>query len=38
MLDVTGSQPWVILTDMNPAMTAVYQTIYKKHMSQNLSK
>ena len=46
LLDVTGSQPQEILTDMDPAMTAVCQTIYKNtyhihciwHMSHNLSK
>jgi hypothetical protein len=45
-LDATGSQPRVILTDMDPAMTAACQTIYKDtyhihciwHMSQNLPK
>ena len=45
-LDATGSQPRVILTDMDPAMTAACQIIYKDtyhihciwHMSQNLPK
>ena len=45
-LDATGSQPRVILTDMDPAMTAACQTIYKDtyhihciwYMSQNLPK
>ena len=45
-LDATSSQPRVILTDMDPAMNAACQTIYKGtyhihciwHMSQNLPK
>jgi hypothetical protein len=45
-LDATGSKPQVILTDMDPAMNAACQNIYKDtyhihciwHMSQNLPK
>jgi hypothetical protein len=45
-LDATGSEPRVILTDMDPAMDAACQNIYKNtyhvhciwHMSQNLPK
>ncbi|CAG8819415.1 30893_t:CDS:2, partial [Gigaspora margarita] len=45
-LDATSSKPRVIMTDMDPAMDAACQVIYKNfyhvhciwHMSQNLSK
>jgi hypothetical protein len=45
-LDATGSEPHVFITDMDPAMDAACQNIYKKtyhmhciwHLSQNLPK